>query len=90
MKHLPYGAYYTLPYRCLVPQRTESLLVAGRPISTTHEAHSATRIQAVACATGEAAGVAAALALRAGCSPRDLDPAALQDTLRAQGAFLGD
>lgn len=88
MKHLPFGAYYSLPYRALVPQRTEGLLIAGRPISTTHEAHSATRIQAVASATGQAAGVAAALALRDGLRPREVDTELLRETLRGQGALV--
>jgi glycine/D-amino acid oxidase-like deaminating enzyme len=88
MKHLPFGAYYSIPYRALVPQRTEGLLVAGRPISTTHEAHSATRIQAIACATGQAAGIAAVLALRTDIPVRRVDTEALRDELRRQGALV--
>jgi glycine/D-amino acid oxidase-like deaminating enzyme len=88
MKHLPFGAYYTIPYRALVPVRMEGLLVAGRPISTTHEAHSATRIQAVANATGQAAGVAASLALRHGVPVRKVDVAELRAALTAQGAIV--
>lgn len=88
LKHLPFGAYYTLPYRALVPQRVDGLLVAGRPISTTHEAHSATRIQPVASATGQAAGAAAVLALRAGIPARDLDTEHLRETLRGMGALV--
>lgn len=88
MKHLPFGAYYSIPYRALVPVRTDGLLVAGRPISTTHEAHSATRIQAVAAATGEAAGTAAALALRARCDVRHLDIHTLRTTLTTHGALI--
>jgi hypothetical protein len=41
MKEVPFGEYYTIPYRAMVPQRIDGLLVAGRPISSTHEAHSA-------------------------------------------------
>ncbi len=88
MKHLPFGAYYTLPYRALVPQRVDGLLVAGRPISTTHEAHSATRIQPVASATGQAAGAAAALALQASIPARDIDTEHLRETLRGMGALV--
>ncbi len=88
MKHLPFGAYYTIPYRALVPQRLEGLLVAGRPISTTHEAHSATRIQAVANATGQAAGTAAYLALQHGVAFRKVDTEELRAGLRAQGAIV--
>jgi len=88
MKHLAYGDYYTIPYRALVPIGTEGLLVAGRPISTTHEAHSATRIQAVSSATGQAAGTAAALTLAANITPRAIDVSELRTALRAQHALV--
>ncbi|MHB9130917.1 MAG: FAD-dependent oxidoreductase [Armatimonadota bacterium] len=88
MQHLPWGKYYTIPYRALVPQQVDGLLVAGRPISTTHEAHSATRIQAVASATGQAAGLAAIQALQRQIAVRDVDTEALRTALRAQGAIV--
>jgi glycine/D-amino acid oxidase-like deaminating enzyme len=88
MRHLPWGAYYAIPYRALLPRAIDGLLVAGRPISTTHEAHSATRIQAVASATGQAAGTAAALCLRHGIMPRQVDITELQDALKKQGVIL--
>jgi hypothetical protein len=88
MRHLPWGAYYSIPYRALVPLHIEDLLVAGRPISTTHEAHSATRIQAVANATGQAAGTAAALCLRQGILPRAVNTDELRAELRGQGVIL--
>ncbi len=88
IKHLPYGAYYTIPYRALLPLQMENLLVAGRPISTTHEAHAATRIQPVASATGQAAGAAAVIALHHGVSLRALDIALLRETLRSHGAIV--
>ncbi len=88
MKHLPYGAYYSIPYRALLPQGVEHLIVAGRPISTTHEAHSATRIQPVASATGQAAGTAAVLALREGISFRQVNTETLREELRRQGALV--
>jgi hypothetical protein len=79
---------YAIPYRSLLPRRPENLLVAGRCISATHEAISSARGQSVCMATGHAAGTAAALAVRAGTSPRMLDVAILQETLRKQGAIL--
>jgi len=88
MKHLPFGEYYTIPYRALLPQRVEALLVAGRPISTTHEAHAATRIQAVASATGQAAGVAAVMALRENISVHKVPTESLRASLRTQGAIV--
>lgn len=88
MKHLPFGSYYSIPYRALLPLEVEGLLVAGRPISTTHEAHSATRIQAVASATGQAAGIAAVLALRDNLAVRRVNTEHLREGLRRQGALV--
>jgi glycine/D-amino acid oxidase-like deaminating enzyme len=82
------GEFYGIPYRCLVPRRLEGLLVAGRPISTTHEAHAATRVQVIAYATGHAAGVAAALAASQGLPPRQVNVSEVQALLRRQGAIL--
>jgi hypothetical protein len=53
-----------------------------------HRAHHATKEIPPAMATGEAAGVAAALALRSGCSVAAVDVPGLQRTLRAAGAWL--
>ena len=60
--YFPDGQYYTIPYRCLVPENSTNLLVAGRCISATHEAQASLRIMPVCCTLGEAAGVAAAVA----------------------------
>lgn len=80
---------YQIPYRCLVPKYIEGLLVAGRPISTTHRAHGSTRVPGTSMATGHAAGAAAALAARAGIPPRRVPVAELQRVLEAQSAILG-
>ena len=79
---------YEIPYRCLVPRLVEGLLVAGKPISTTHRAHGSTRVPGTSLATGQAAGVAAALAAARGGSARTLDPAALRAELARQGAIV--
>lgn len=79
---------YAIPYRSLLPQRPDNLLVAGRCISATHEAISSARGQNVCMATGHAAGTAAALAARTGVPPRQLDVQTLQQMLRTQGAIL--
>ncbi len=83
------GTTYQIPYRALLPRDTEHLLVAGRCISTTAEAHGATRVSPTCMATGQAAGTAAALAVRAGVAPRQVDIRDLQRTLRRQGTDLG-
>ena len=89
-KGLPPGESYDIPYRSLVPLKIDNLLIAGRPISATHEAHSAIRIIPIACAIGEAAGAAAALCARANTISRELDAAEVQRALIAQGANLGE
>ena len=78
-----------LPYRMLVPQRLDNLLVAGRCASMTHMGQSAARVSGACFAMGQAAGTAAALALAAGVAPRSLGVAGLQRALEAAGAYLG-
>lgn len=84
------GRDYYYPYRSLVPRSVDNLLVAGRHYSATSAAQKISREIPPCMAMGEAAGVAAALALDAGVAVRDVDVAALQRTLRAQGADPGD
>ena len=86
--------YNELPYRMLVPKRTTSngvsnLLVAGRCASMTHEGQSAARVSGACFVMGQAAGTAAALALRESRCVADLSVAALQLALERDGAFLG-
>lgn len=80
---------YDIPYRCLVPQRVENLLVAGRSISSEQQPYESHRAMAPIMAIGQAAGTAAALCCQAGTSPRRLDVRRLQHTLIAQNAELG-
>ena len=67
------GEYYSIPYRCLIPQKVNNLLVAGRCISATHEAQAAIRIMPIVCCLGEAAGNAAAIAVSDRVSPGNVD-----------------
>src|SRR3954463_14147350 len=78
-----------LPYRMLIPQSIDNLLVAGRCASMTHEGQSAARVSGACFAMGEAAGLAAALALGGNTVPRDIAVEALQEQLKAHGAFIG-
>ena len=82
------GTYYTIPYRCLVPKKADNLLVAGRCISGTHEAQASFRIMPVCCTLGEAAGTAAALALKNGSAVGNIDTDELRAVLKSNGAFL--
>jgi len=84
------GRDYYYPYRALLPRGIDNLLVAGRHYSATHAAQKISREIPPCMAMGEAAGVAAALALDAGVDVRQVDVRAVQRTLRAQGADPGD
>jgi hypothetical protein len=63
---------YDIPYGCLVPREVDGLLLAGRCISGSHEAHASYRVQCIAMAIGAAAGAAAGLAAQSPCQPREV------------------
>jgi hypothetical protein len=88
LKRLPPGEAYDIPLRCLMPQDAEGVIVAGRCISGTHEAHSSYRVMPIVMATGQAAGVTAALAARKGLRPRQIEARHVQSELVRQGASL--
>jgi hypothetical protein len=79
---------FDIPYRTLVPKKINNLLVAGRCISTTHEALATTRLTPSAMAVGQAAGTAAAIALDSGTLPGEIDVKALQRELVADKMVL--
>ncbi|MDR1666200.1 MAG: FAD-dependent oxidoreductase [Bacteroidales bacterium] len=79
---------YDIPYRSLLPAKVENLLVAGRAISTTHEALSAIRVMSSCMAMGEAAGRAAKQAVRKNIPPSQIDVSELRRELLSNGAFL--
>lgn len=78
-----------LPYRMIVPQRIDNLLVAGRCASMTHMGQSAARVSGACFVMGQAAGTAAAIAIESNRCPRDVDVERLQGQLRKDGAYLG-
>lgn len=78
-------APYDIPYRSLLPQKIENLLVAGRCHSTTRGAHASTRVIATAMAMGEAAGVAAAMAVKSGASVQGIGGERVRERLSLQG-----
>jgi hypothetical protein len=78
-----------LPYRMLVPEGIDNLLIAGRCASMTHDGQSAARVSGACFVMGEAAGSAAALALSGNTPPRDIAVERLQQALQQQGAFIG-
>ncbi len=86
--YFPKGEYYTIPYRCLTPKNTVNLLVAGRCISSTHEAQASYRIMPTCCTLGQAAGTAAAMAADVGGDVRAIDIQSLRNTLKSDGMFI--
>lgn len=81
----PQARGYTIPYRCFLPLGVEGLFLAGRNISGTHIAHSNYRVMPICANMGQAVGLAAALCVREGIYPRQLDSSVLQQSLRAVG-----
>lgn len=63
---------YTIPYRCLLPEVKENLLLCGRNISGTHIAHSNFRVMPICVGIGEAAGTAAAISVKKNCALTDI------------------
>ena len=87
MRHLPQDEYYSIPLRALIPQNAKNLLVAGRCISTTHEAQASIRVMPITCCIGEGAGVAAATALSMGTDVSQTDVSLIQQKLSKYGAL---
>jgi len=78
---------YDVPYRCLLAKGVEGLMMAGKCVSCDHEAWGAMRIQANCLMTGQAAGMAAAMAVQKGITPRALDVKELRTALAEMGAL---
>jgi hypothetical protein len=84
------GFHYEIPYRVMVPQKVDHLLVAGRCVSVTHIALGSIRVMLTCMVMGEAAGAAAVLSLREEVPPRELPPDVLKAQLRRQGVILDE
>ncbi len=79
------GECYGIPYRCLIPQGLKNLAVAGRIISADRIMMSSIRIMSACFATGQAAGTATALGIKAGgIDLGDIDTDILKKWLREQ------
>lgn len=87
MPHFCLKKSYGIPFRCIVPQNAENLLIAGRPISATHEAFSSSRINGTCIAIGEVCGIAAALA-RGIWQTQQIDVKLLQSEAMAQHGIV--
>lgn len=88
LKFIPWNDYYTIPLRALIPKNVDNLIVAGRPISATHEAHSAFRILPICSCIGQAAGVVASLATKRDLAIKDVPYADVKDILLADNALI--
>ncbi|MHA1340708.1 MAG: FAD-dependent oxidoreductase [Promethearchaeota archaeon] len=96
IKRIPEGKFYSIPFRSLVPKGIRNMLIAGRPISATHRAHSAIRVMPICSAIGHAAGIAAALfckkfkqiSNKEEIDIRKIPINQIQHLLRQQGAIL--
>ena len=77
-----------IPFGCLLPEKLENLLAAGRCISVDPMVHSCVRLIPPCLATGQAAGTAAAMAVEQGVTPREIDRSKLQASLIQQEARL--
>jgi hypothetical protein len=86
--HIKDGKAYTIPYRSLVPQEVDGLLVAGRCISVERDAMGATREQVPCMIEGQAAGTAAAMCASEGIAPRSVDTNELRRVLESQGVIV--
>ena len=79
---------YQIPYRSMLPQNVDGLLIAGRCYSQDQTAQASTRVIPIAGAAGQACGTAAGLAVKNNCAPRDIDISVLRDTLIKDGAYI--
>lgn len=86
--YLPEGKCVGVPFRTLLPQHAENLLVAGRCFSASHDAHASVRSMAQCMSMGQAVGIAAALSANRRTSPHDVNSEELRDKLRKAGAIL--
>jgi hypothetical protein len=88
-EYVPTNSTYDIPFGSLLPQTITNMLVAGRCLSASHDAHASVRSMAQCMAMGQAAGTAAALALHCGNEPAALPIGHIQAQLRADGALFG-
>lgn len=82
------GESHGIPYRCLLPKGLDNLLIAGRSISCDRPVQGSVRVMPPCLVTGEAAGLAAAMAVETATSPGAIDVDRLRARLKAHGAYL--
>ncbi|MFM9282002.1 FAD-dependent oxidoreductase [Paenibacillus jiagnxiensis] len=88
--HLPPGVSHGVPYRILLPVGIDNLWVAGRCVSSDRAVQGSLRVMPNCFSMGQAAGTAAALALRDGAGSRGISVTELQQRLLEQDVWLGE
>lgn len=79
---------YQIPFRSVLVRDAKNLMAAGRCFSADQLALSSARVSTTCSMLGQAAGIAAAEAVKKGCDPRELDPRIVRETVEARGAKL--
>src|SRR5690606_25251956 len=85
---LPKGAWYEIPWGALLPREIDNLAIGSRCISADHATHSSLRVMPPVCSLGQAAGTAAAMAIRQGIDIAAVDGRALNQRLIECGRNL--
>lgn len=85
---LKHGIIPTVPLRALIPEDSRNIIVAGRCVSSDRLANSGLRVQASCMGMGQAAGAAAALAVKHGTTPLEVPLKEIHDLLRGHGAII--
>ena len=88
LKRVKPGCSYEIPLRCCIPLGLDNILVAGRCISGTHEAHSSYRVMPVSMALGQGAGVCAAIGAIKKIKSREVSFKEVREELRRQKALI--
>ena len=88
MRMLKPDEYYEIPYGCIVPPSVKNLLIGCRAISVDHALHSSMRVMPPVCSIGQAAGMAASMAVERGCAPEELIGEKVREALREFGANI--
>lgn len=88
IENLPDNAPFQIPFECLIPEGIKGLIAAEKSISVTHIVNGCSRLQPVVMLIGQAAGAAAALAVKRNIEAEDVDVEELQDVLLEAGSQI--
>ena len=86
--HPPENDWFSIPARCLIPEKAKNLLVAGRCISADHKAMGAIRVMATCMATGDATGIMASVGLNEKCDTHSIPVGKVQEIIKQIGGLF--